>query len=82
MCSHSRPLQALERAGVTALSLFRRHAAGDWGECDAHVRQANEGVATHGDRVLSVYRLPNGEKDWVVTQHDRSSTCVLKTDEY
>ncbi len=70
-------LQALERAGVTPLSLVRRHATGDWGECDAHDRQANEDAVLNGDRIFSVYVLATGEKVWVITEHDRSSTCVL-----
>lgn len=75
-------LQALERAGVTPLSLVRRHATGDWGDCDAHDRQANEDAVKHGDRVFSVYRLGTGEKVWVITESDRSSTCVLTPDCY
>lgn len=75
-------LEALERAGVTPLSLIRRHAAGDWGECDAHDRRANEDAVTHGDRIFSVYLLPTGEKLWVITESDRSSTCVLTPDCY
>jgi hypothetical protein len=70
-------LQALERAGVTPLSLVRRHAAGDWGECDAHDRQANEDAVLNGDRIFSVYLLPTREKVWVITEHDGTSTCVL-----
>lgn len=75
-------LQALERAGVTPLSLVRRHSAGDWGQCDAEDRQANEDAVTHGDRVFSVYGLPTGEKVWVITEADRSSTCVLLPEDY
>lgn len=75
-------LQALELAGVTALSLVRRHAAGDWVECDAEDRQANEDAVKHGDRIFSVYGLPTGEKVWVITEADRSSTCVLLPEDY
>lgn len=70
-------LQALERAGVTPLSLIRRHAAGDWGDCDAHDRQANEDALRNRDRIFSVYELPTGERVWLITEHDYLSTCVL-----
>jgi len=75
-------LAALEEASVTALSLVRRHATGDWGICDAADRQANEDAVTHGDRVFSVYKLSNGQNLWIITESDRSSTCVLTPDDY
>lgn len=70
-------LEALAEANVTAMSLVRRHSVGDWGDCDPDDRQANEDAILNGDRIFSVYRLQNGEKIWVITEHDRSSTCVL-----
>jgi len=36
-----------------------RHFSGDWGDCDRHDAALNDrAVATGGDRVFSVYRLP------------------------
>jgi hypothetical protein len=75
-------IQALDRAAVSASSLVTRHAEGDWGDCDQHDQQANEDALMNGDRLFSVYTLKSGEKLWVITESDRSSTCVLTPDEY
>lgn len=64
-------------AGIVA-----RHSHGDWGEVDAHDRQANDEALAHGERLLSAYRTPANETVWVVTEADRSSTCVLLPEEY
>jgi hypothetical protein len=64
---------------VTAL---RRHAAGDWGEVDAHDRAANDNAMKSGERLLSVYRSANGTTFWVITEADRSATTVLLPDDY
>ncbi len=75
-------IEALERAGVSALSLVSRHAACDWGECDSHDRQVNEDALSNGDRIFSVYVLPTGDRLWVITEADRSSTCLLQPNDY
>jgi hypothetical protein len=36
----------------------------------------------HGLRILSSYSLPTGAKVWVITEADRSSTCLLLPSEY
>jgi hypothetical protein len=59
-----------------------RHANGDWGEIDEHDRKANEYALDHGLRVMSVYTLSSGERIWVVTEADRSSTTILLPEEY
>jgi len=35
-----------------------------------------------GDRLLSAYRLRDGSKVWIITEADRSSTCILLPEEY
>lgn len=35
-----------------------------------------------GARIFSVYRTLEGVKVWVITEADRSSTCILLPDEY
>jgi hypothetical protein len=59
-----------------------RHANGDWGEVDEHDRKANEYALEHGLRVLSAYTLSSGERIWIITEADRSSTCLLLPKEY
>lgn len=63
--------------------LLRRHLSGDWGELDAHDRRENERSLKHGFRVLSSYPVgEDGQKVWVITEADRSSTCLLLPSEY
>jgi hypothetical protein len=59
-----------------------RHVAGDWGEVDAHDSRENELSLKEGFRLMSVYTLPNGVEIWVITEADRSSTCLLLPEEY
>ncbi len=55
------------------------HANGDWGEVDNHDRKANEYAVVHGLRVLSSYTLRTGQKIWIITEADRSTTTNLVT---
>jgi hypothetical protein len=75
-------LAALTEAGQSPMHFVSRHLRGDWGECDEHDRQANEDALQSGDRIVSVYKTAKGVKLWVITEADRSSTCVLLPTEY
>ncbi len=76
-------LEVLEDAGVEPHELLRRHLSGDWGELDAHDRRENERSLKHGFRVLSSYPVgEDGQKVWIITEADRSSTCILLPSEY
>lgn len=59
-----------------------RHANGDWGEIDEWDSQENQFALEHGLRILSAYRLQSGEKIWIITEADRSSTTILLPSEY
>ena len=59
-----------------------RHAAGDWGEVDAEDWSLNDQAVLDGTRLLSAYRTLKGEKLWVITEADRSSTTLLLPSEY
>ena len=61
---------------------LRRHAAGDWGDVDAHDRAANDEALMSGGRLLSVYQSAAGITFWVITEADRSVTTVLLPDDY
>ena len=74
-------------SGVIAMnldleSLLRRHHCGDWGDLDDDDRRANEAALTHGDRILSHYCLAGGVRIYIITEHDRSSTCIMLREEY
>jgi hypothetical protein len=75
-------LEALERNHEAALTFFVRHQAGDWGDLDTVDRTENNRALIHGDRILSAYRLPDGTRIWVITEADRSSSCILLPEEY
>lgn len=75
-------LAALAESEQSPAFFIDRHVTGDWGEVDADDRQANENALLHGERLLSAYRTLKGEKIWIITEADRSSTCVLLPDEY
>ena len=75
-------LEELENAGEAPLLYVRRHAAGDWGDLCDEDRQLNEEAIENGERVLSSYRLSTNKRIWIITEADRSSTCVLLPSEY
>jgi hypothetical protein len=59
-----------------------RHARGDWGEVSGDDWNLNDEAIENGDRLLSAYRTSKGERLWIITERDRSSTCLLLPDEY
>ncbi len=74
-------LEAPTEAHTAPGALLRRHASGDWGDLDAHDRRENARALKSGARIFSAYETPAGRL-WVITEADRSSTCILLPDEY
>jgi hypothetical protein len=73
---------ALEAVGHEGcLALLRRHASGDWGDLCAFDQRENERALENGTRLLSAYDTPRGSF-YVITEADRSSTCILLKSEY
>jgi hypothetical protein len=72
-------LGAVGHKGV--YNLIRRHMAGDWGDLCAFDRRENERALRDGTRLLSAYDTPRGSF-YVITEADRSSTCILLKSEY
>jgi hypothetical protein len=58
------------------------HSRGDWGDICAEDKAANDAALKEGGRILSSYTDGNGVKFWIITEADRSSTCVLLPSEY
>ena len=48
---------------------------------DVHDRKENELSLEQSFRLVSEYSLSTGGKIWVITEADRSSTCVLLPEE-
>jgi hypothetical protein len=75
-------LEALAESGQTAAVFLDRHAQGDWGDLCEDDKMANDEALVEGSRILSSYRTNKGVKVWIITEHDRSSTCCLLPSEY
>jgi hypothetical protein len=75
-------LAALTEAGQSPMVFVSQHVVGNWGVCCEEDRQANEDALKNGDRLFSVYRTAKGVKIWIITEADRSSTCILLPEEY
>lgn len=75
-------LAVIAESGQTPLEFLSRHVRGDWGECDKEDARLNDAAVKDGDRVFSAYKTLKGEKIWVITEADRSSTCILLPSEY
>ena len=74
-------LEHLERHGVNASEYLNRHMRGDWGEVPPDDAAENEFAVTRRLRLLSSYTIA-GERVWIITEADRSSTCLLYPSEY
>jgi len=75
-------VQCLANAQTPAWELLARHVSGDFGDVDEEDRRANEEAIKDNSRVLSAYTLRTGERLWVITEADRSSTCLLRPEDY
>jgi hypothetical protein len=75
-------LESFARTGETPLQFIRRHVAGDWGDVDQDDKAENNRSVEECCRILSAYHLRDGTKIWVITEADRSSTCILLPEEY
>jgi len=76
-------LSLLASAGENPAELLDRHQSGDWGEVPAADARENELSVKKGFRVVSSYRVGElGTRVWVITEADRSSTCLLLPEEY
>jgi hypothetical protein len=75
-------LAALEASGESLFDYVQRHLTGDWGDVSAPDVYENEYALAHDLRLLSSYKLKSGQRIWIITEADRSSTCILLPEEY
>lgn len=75
-------LAALERTGENAQTFLQRHITRDWGDLSQQDKQENDCSIDIPLRLLSAYTLTDETKIWIITEADRSSTCVLLPDDY
>lgn len=74
-------VKTMKRAGINPAALLRRHASCDWGDVPPEDARANNDALHLGERVLSSYGDGDGRL-WIITEADRSSTTILRPDEY
>jgi len=89
-------LSLLQTMGFSAAALIGQHVHGDWGDSCPEDAATNEFAVTRRLRLMSVYRLVDGQKLaatpiakrsdlptlWIITEADRSSTTLLLPAEY
>ena len=75
-------LEVLSASGTHPWSLLSRHVSGDFGsDLDAEDVQANHDAIRDGERVLSAYMVGD-VRLYIITEADRSSTTILRADQY
>jgi hypothetical protein len=74
--------EALMIAGQTAIEFLRRHMSLEAEELSDGDVQENELSLREGFRVLSAFRTVRGQRLWIITEADRTSTTILTPDEY
>lgn len=74
--------EALEESNQQPSEFLQKHQTGDWGDICEDDRQENELSLKEGFRMLSSYKTTQGEKLWLITEADRSSTTILLPSEY
>ncbi len=74
-------LEALARAGQNPNELLDRHQGGDWGEVPSADAKENDLSVRAGYRIVSSYPVGAGQV-WLITEADRSSTCILLPEDY
>lgn len=67
--------------GVDIPKLLDRHQTGDWGDLDYDDKKANDTAIQKHTRVFSSYKFDD-EGIWIITEADRSSTCILLPEDY
>ena len=76
-------LSLLTSTGTNPVELLSRHRGGDWGEVPPEDARENARSLKYGWRVLSSYAVgEDAEKVWIITEADRSSTCILLPEDY
>ncbi len=78
-------IEALAQEGgdwrMNAAVYLARHQDGDWGDVPPEDARENEFSVREGFRIVSSYEVA-GERVWIITEADRSSTCILLPEEY
>ena len=74
-------LALLTNAGENPAVLLDRHQTGDWGKVPPEDARENDLSVKGGFRIVSSYPVGT-RRVWIITERDRSSTCILLPEEY
>ena len=75
-------LKHLLTQAESAACFISQHHVGCWGDVCEEDAAANDQALIDGERIFSVYHTAKGVKLYVITEADRSSTCILLSSEY
>lgn len=75
-------IEAFEEALDEPWRYINLHCCAYWGLVPESDWQANDTALLEGLRIISVYEIGSGERIWIITEADRSSTCILLPGEY
>ena len=78
-------LELLDETKTHPAELLDRHVAGDRGQVPSEDARENELSIREGFRIVSSYPVGDsegGDKVWIITEADRSSTYILLPEEY
>ncbi len=68
--------------GIDLASYMHRHHCGDWGDLCDEDKQSNEEALEQDLRIVSHYKVSGDRRIYIITEADRSSTCILLPEEY
>ena len=75
-------IEVMNSNGIIPADLLDRHVLGDWGVVCEEDKTSNDDAVRYCERILSSYSFGKNAKVWVITEADRSSTCILLPSEY
>ena len=75
-------IAAMEENGHVAMEFIVRHHNLEQGELDDEDYHQNIQATFNGSRIMSSFKMNDGNDLWVITESDRSSTCLLLPSDY
>ncbi len=74
--------EALEESNQTPNEFLAKHQSGNYGDICKDDWDENDLSLKEGFRILSSYKTSKDVKLWLITEADRSSSCLLLPEEY
>ncbi len=74
--------EALQESNQMPNEFLQRHQCGNYGDICEDDKRENQLSVKEGFRILSSYKTSKDVKVWLITEADRSSSCLLLPEEY